>query len=104
MIQTVLTNITEIINVIENIEIGDSTEGTIMETNVFIETLTTILIKIDLNLYDEEFFDLIYQISSITNIQSISIQEKEVLDLIGNNLFSYNMKCITLFELAIFLS
>ena len=104
MIQTVLTNITEIINVIENIEIGDSTEGTIMETNVFIETLTTILIKIDLNLYDEEFFDLIYQISSITNIESISIQEKEVLDLIGNNLFSYNMKCITLFELAIFLS
>ena len=104
MIQTVLTNITEIINVIENIEIGDSTEGTIMETNIFIETLTTILIKIDLNLYDEEFFDLIYQISSITNIESISIQEQEVLDLIGKNLLSYNMKCITLFELPIFLS
>ena len=84
MKQAVLQNITEILTIIENINIGVPDQQTTMESSIFIESLTIILIKIDLNLFDEEFYDLIYNIKKTTHIENISTEEEVVLQLIGN--------------------
>ena len=84
MKQAVLQNITEILTIIENINIGVPDQQTTMESSIFIESLTIILIKIDLNLFDEEFYDLIYNIKITTHIENISTEEEVVLQLIGN--------------------
>ena len=86
MKQAVLQNITEILTIIENINIGVPDQQTTMESSIFIESLTIILIKIDLNLFDEEFYDLIYNIKSTTHIENISTEEEVVLQLIGNQI------------------
>ena len=84
MKQAVLQNITEILTIIETINIGVPDQQTTMESSIFIESLTIILIKIDLNLFDEEFYDLIYNIKKTTHIENISTEEEVVLQLIGN--------------------
>ena len=86
MKQAVLQNITEILTIIENINIGVPDQQTTMESSIFIESLTIILIKIDLNLFDEEFYDLIYNIKKTTHIENISTEEEVVLQLIGNQI------------------
>ena len=86
MKQAVLQNITEILTIIETINIGVPDQQTTMESSIFIESLTIILIKIDLNLFDEEFYDLIYNIKNTTHIENISTEEEVVLQLIGNQI------------------
>ena len=83
MTQAMLTNMTMILTVIDQVLNGSLTSGSETSGTVFISALITVMNRIILKTIDEEYFVAFSLVISVTNVQTLNAEARQILIEIG---------------------
>ena len=81
--QEVLTSITLVIAVIEEVQAGSLTSGTETSVSDLLTALVTIVIKITVGIFDADFDAAVTLVTSATNVATLTTIQIDILVQIG---------------------